>query len=288
MNRITKGQRVFAVFNYFILGVLALSCILPILHLLTVSLSSKTASDNNMVGLWPIDINVDSYKYLIQGKTFFRAFGISVYRTVLGTAINIVLIILLAYPLSKDKNEFTGRPVYIAMLLFIMIFSAGMVPYYLYINDLGLFDTVWALVLPTCVPIFSVILMMNFMRSLPKEMEEAAKVDGAGYWNCMVSIVLPVCLPSIATVSLLSFVTHWNSWFDGLLYNNDIANYPLQTYLQVILTNKAPSSIDESMVNIGRNMKAAQIFVTMLPLLAVYPFLQKYFVTGMVIGSVKG
>ncbi len=288
MNRITKGQRVFAVFNYFILGVLALSCILPILHLLAVSLSSKTASDNNMVGLWPIDINVDSYKYLIQGKTFFRAFGISVYRTVLGTAINIVLIILLAYPLSKDKNEFTGRPVYIAMLLFIMIFSAGMVPYYLYINDLGLFDTVWALVLPTCVPIFSVILMMNFMRSLPKEMEEAAKVDGAGYWNCMVSIVLPVCLPSIATVTLLSFVTHWNSWFDGLLYNNDIANYPLQTYLQVILTNKAPSSIDESMVNIGRNMKAAQIFVTMLPLLAVYPFLQKYFVTGMVIGSVKG
>ena len=210
------------------------------------------------------------------------------YRTVLGTAINIVLIILLAYPLSKDKNEFTGRPVYIALLLFIMIFSAGMVPYYLYINDLGLFDTVWALVLPTCVPIFSVILMMNFMRSLPKEMEEAAKVDGAGYWNCMISIVLPVCLPSIATVTLLSFVTHWNSWFDGLLYNNDIANYPLQTYLQVILTNKAPSSIDESMVNIGRNMKAAQIFVTMLPLLAVYPFLQKYFVTGMVIGSVKG
>ncbi len=288
MNRITKGQRVFAVFNYIILGVLALSCILPILHLLAVSLSSKTASDNNMVGLWPVEFNVDSYKYLIQGKTFFRAFGISVYRTILGTAINIVLIILLAYPLSKDKNEFTGRSVYIAMLLFIMIFSAGMVPYYLYINDLGLFDTVWALVLPTCVPIFSVILMMNFMRSLPKEMEEAAKVDGAGYWNCMISIVLPVCLPSIATVTLLSFVTHWNSWFDGLLYNNDIANYPLQTYLQVILTNKAPSSIDESMVNIGRNMKAAQIFVTMLPLLAVYPFLQKYFVTGMVIGSVKG
>ncbi len=288
MNRITKGQRVFAVFNYIILGVLALSCILPILHLLAVSLSSKTASDNNMVGLWPVEFNVDSYKYLIQGKTFFRAFGISVYRTILGTAINIVLIILLAYPLSKDKNEFTGRPVYIALLLFIMIFSAGMVPYYLYINDLGLFDTVWALVLPTCVPIFSVILMMNFMRSLPKEMEEAAKVDGAGYWNCMISIVLPVCLPSIATVTLLSFVTHWNSWFDGLLYNNDIANYPLQTYLQVILTNKAPSSIDESMVNIGRNMKAAQIFVTMLPLLAVYPFLQKYFVTGMVIGSVKG
>lgn len=288
MNRITKGQRVFAVFNYIILGVLALSCILPILHLLAVSLSSKTASDNNMVGLWPVEFNVDSYKYLIRGKTFFRAFGISVYRTILGTAINIVLIILLAYPLSKDKNEFTGRPVYIALLLFIMIFSAGMVPYYLYINDLGLFDTVWALVLPTCVPIFSVILMMNFMRSLPKEMEEAAKVDGAGYWNCMISIVLPVCLPSIATVTLLSFVTHWNSWFDGLLYNNDIANYPLQTYLQVILTNKAPSSIDESMVNIGRNMKAAQIFVTMLPLLAVYPFLQKYFVTGMVIGSVKG
>lgn len=129
---------------------------------------------------------------------------------------------------------------------------------------------------------------MNFMRSLPREIEEAAKVDGANYLQCLVRIVLPVSLPSIATVTLLAFVTHWNSWFDGLLYNNDIANYPLQTYLQVILTNKAPSNIDESMVNIGRNMKSAQIFVTMLPLLLVYPFLQKYFVTGMVIGSVKG
>ena len=286
--RITKGQRIFAVFNYIFLTLLALSCILPILHLLAVSLSSKVASDNNMVGLIPVGFNTDSYKYLIQGNTFFRSFGVSVYRAVLGTAINILLIVLLAYPLSKNKEEFTGRPVYIGLLLFVMIFSAGMVPYYLFINDLNLFDTIWALVLPTSVPIFSVILMMNFMRSLPREIEEAAKVDGANYLQCLVRIVLPVCQPSIATVTLLAFVTHWNSWFDGLLYNNDIANYPLQTYLQVILTNKAPSNIDESMVNIGRNMKSAQIFVTMLPLLLVYPFLQKYFVTGMVIGSVKG
>ena len=241
-----------------------------------------------MVGLIPVGFNTDSYKYLIQGNTFFRSFGVSVYRAVLGTAINILLIVLLAYPLSKNKEEFTGRPVYIGLLLFVMIFSAGMVPYYLFINDLNLFDTIWAPVLPTSVPIFSVILMMNFMRSLPREIEEAAKVDGANYLQCLVRIVLPVSLPSIATVTLLAFVTHWNSWFDGLLYNNDIANYPLQTYLQVILTNKAPSNIDESMVNIGRNMKSAQIFVTMLPLLLVYPFLQKYFVTGMVIGSVKG
>ena len=119
-------------------------------------------------------------------------------------------------------------------------------------------------------------------------LRESAKIDGANEWIIMLRIYVPTSLPSIATITLFAFVYHWNSWFDGLLYNNDIANYPLQTYLQVILTNKAPSSIDESMVNIGRNMKAAQIFVTMLPLLAVYPFLQKYFVTGMVIGSVKG
>lgn len=126
---ITKGQRIFAVFNYIFLTLLALSCILPILHLLAVSLSSKVASDNNMVGLIPVGFNTDSYKYLIQGNTFFRSFGVSVYRAVLGTAINILLIVLLAYPLSKNKEEFTGRPVYIGLLLFVMIFSAGMVPY---------------------------------------------------------------------------------------------------------------------------------------------------------------
>lgn len=126
--RITKGQRIFAVFNYIFLTLLALSCILPILHLLAVSLSSKVASDNNMVGLIPVGFNTDSYKYLIQGNTFFRSFGVSVYRAVLGTAINILLIVLLAYPLSKNKEEFTGRPVYIGLLLFVMIFSAGMVP----------------------------------------------------------------------------------------------------------------------------------------------------------------
>lgn len=287
----SKGQKVFSVFNYIILALIAALCLLPIIHLLAVSLSAKAYAESNSVGLWPKGFTLDSYKTLITGKTFPRAFLISCKRTILGTAINVILTVMLAYPLSKPSREFRGRQIYIVLIMITMVFGGGLVPSYLLINDLHLMDTVWALVLPGAVNTFNVILMMNFMRGIPKEIEEAAFIDGADYFNSLTRVVLPVSKASIATVTLFSFVGHWNSWFDGLIYNLQIKNYPLQTYLQVVLSNKAPAGLDEAIIQSqagGRTLRSAQIFVTMLPLLLVYPFAQKYFVTGIVLGSVKG
>lgn len=291
MLKQTKGQKVFAVFNYIFLGLLAAVCILPIVHLLAVSLSSKGYAEANLVGLWPKGFTLSSYEMLLGGKTFPRAFWISVQRAVLGTALNLITTILLAYPMSKTSSEFKGRPVYMVYIVITMVFGGGLVPSYLLVNSLGMFDTIWALVLPTSVGTFNVILMMNFMRGIPKEIEEAARIDGANHFKTLWRIILPMSLASIATVALFSFVGQWNSWFDGLIYNMRVENYPLQTYLQVVLTNKAPAGLDEAIVQSqagGRTLRSAQIFVTMLPLLVVYPFAQKYFVTGVVVGSVKG
>ncbi len=276
---------------YIALIFLALLCVLPLLYMLAVSLSDKVYSEANLVGLWPKGFTFDAYKSLFEGKTFFRAFGISVERTVLGTLINVVLTILLAYPMSKPSSEFRGRTVYMVLVVITMMFGAGLVPYYIFMKNMNLFDTVWALVLPGAVPVFNVMLMMNFMRGLPKDIEEAASIDGAGYMTRMVRVVLPISVPSIATITLFSLVTHWNSWYDGLLYNNVIENYPLQTYLQALLTQRAPISINDAFLESAagnRSLKCAQIFLTMLPILIIYPLLQKYFVSGIVLGSVKG
>lgn len=287
----SKGRKVFTVCNYIFLSLLAALCLLPILHLLAVSLSSKAYAEANAVGLWPKGFTLDSYHTLITGKTFPRAFLISCRRTVLGTALNVVLTVMLAYPLSKSAREFRGRQIYIVLIMITMVFSGGLVPSYLLINKLHLMDSVWALVLPCAVNTFNVILMMNFIRGIPRELEEAAFIDGADYFRSLVRVILPVSRASIATITLFSFVGHWNSWFDGLIYNLQVKNYPLQTYLQVVLTNKAPAGLDEAIIQSqagGRTLRSAQIFITMLPLLLVYPFAQKYFVTGIVLGSVKG
>ena len=290
-RRVTRGYQVFTFFNYIIMVMLALVCILPVLHLLVISLSDKVYAEAKMVYLWPKGFTFDAYIQIFTGNTFLRAFWISTKRTVIGTIVSVALTLLLAYPMSKPSREFFGRNIYMVLIIITMVFSAGMVPGYLFIKDLNLFDTIWALILPGAVPAYNVILVMNFMRSLPKDIEEAAFVDGSSYFATFLRIVLPISLPVIATVSLFSFVGNWNSWFDGLLYTTKIENYPLQTYLQVLITEKAPQNINEAIIDSaagGRNLKSAQIFVTMLPLLIVYPFLQKYFVKGIVLGSVKG
>ena len=290
-RRVTRGYQVFTFFNYIIMVMLALVCILPVLHLLVISLSDKVYAEAKMVYLWPKGFTFDAYIQIFTGNTFLRAFWISTKRTVIGTILSVALTLLLAYPMSKPSREFFGRNIYMVLIIITMVFSAGMVPGYLFIKDLNLFDTIWALILPGTVPAYNVILVMNFMRSLPKDIEEAAFVDGSSYFATFLRIVLPISLPVIATVSLFSFVGNWNSWFDGLLYTTKIENYPLQTYLQVLITEKAPQNINEAIIDSaagGRNLKSAQIFVTMLPLLIVYPFLQKYFVKGIVLGSVKG
>lgn len=287
----TPGTRAFAVFNYIFLAIVAALCILPLINVLAISFSSSSAANANMVGLWPVDFTLQSYKIIFTRPDILGSFWISVERTVLGVVINLVLTVTMAYPLSKNAREFHGRNVYMALVLFVMLFSGGMVPLYMLVYKLNMLNTIWALILPGAVPIFNVVMMMNFFRGLPHEIEEAALVDGANVFRTLVRIVLPLSMPVIATVTLFQFVAHWNDWFSGLLYMSDMSKYPLQTLLQSTLSNVDITNLEQAKMyaNVSdRTLRAAQIFVTTLPILALYPFLQKYFAKGVVLGAVKG
>ena len=227
---------------------------------------------------------------------FWHSFAITFERLLVGIPLNLILTILAAYPLSKSEHAFKGRKIYMWVFMFVMIFNAGLVPTYLLVKDLGLMDSIWALTLPMGVNVFNIVLMMNFFRGIPHEIEESALVDGAKQTTILMRLYLPLAKPSIATITLFSFMGHWNSWMDGRIYMNNIENYPLQTYLQnviqasdqVVMSSMNLKSVIDQMAVSGQNLRAAQLFISMIPLLLVYPFLQKYFTTGLVMGSVKG
>lgn len=289
MNRKGKSY-LFRTVNVAFLAFLAALCLLPLIHIAAVSFSDQAAVSANQVGLFPKGFTLASYKMVAKRGAFWKAFGVSVNRVILGVAINTVITVLMAYPLSKSEREFPFRRVYVWLLIFVMIFDGGLVPNYLLVHNLKLFDTIWALVLPAAVPIYNIILTMNFMKQLPGTIEEAAMVDGAGYFQRFVYLIIPLSKPVIATVTLFSFISHWNSWFDGKIYNNQTTNYPLQTYLQNLISSSDMTNAAEAIENALSNVKtlqAAQLVLTLLPILLIYPFLQKYFVTGMMVGAVK-
>lgn len=291
MRRQSVSYRIFSGFNYAFLLIVSLLCIMPLIHILAVSLSGKAPASANLVGLWPIQFTFDAYEKTLVNDNFLRALWLAVERTALGTGISMLVIFLTAYPLSKEDSFFRGRSVYAWFFVFTMLFSGGMVPSYILIQKLHMMNTMWALVLPTAVNVWLLILMLNFFRTVPKELEEAALIDGASHLRTLVSVYLPISLPAIATLSLFNMVGHWNSWFDGMLYITEYDKYPLATFLQTIIVQQDLSKVNvrpEDLENIAqRTVKAAQIFIGALPILLVYPFLQRYFVKGIVLGAVK-
>lgn len=289
----TISHRLATALNYGFLLVLGMLCILPLINVLAVSFSSKEAILAGEVTLWPVDFTLKAYSFVAVKKEFLRSIGISLERVLLGTAISMILTILTAYPLSREVKAFQSRTVYAWIFVFTMLFSGGLVPGYVVVKQLGLMDTMWALVLPGAVPIFNVILMLNFMRNLPKELSEAAFIDGAGHWQLLRLVVLPLSLPSLATVGLFTIVGQWNEWFHGILYMNDPKHYPLASYLQTIVIRydltqiRSPEEMQMLSTIDDRAVRAAQIFLGALPIFLVYPFLQRYFMSGIVLGSVK-
>ncbi|EOS58475.1 MULTISPECIES: carbohydrate ABC transporter permease [Paenibacillus] len=290
----SPGRRLFQAVNYVILILTSLLCILPFVNLLAVSFSGSAAVSAGEVAFWPVDFNTKAYAFAIKGGEFFQALWVSVQRVLLGTLVNLVLMVLTAYPLSKSKEKVAGRGLYMGFFVITMLFNGGLIPNYLIVVKAGLIDSIWSLILPGALPVFSMIILMNFIRGLPEEIEESATIDGAGPLQILIRILMPVLKPALATVGLFSIVGHWNSWFDGIIYMNDTANYPLQSYLQTLLLNfeqiMQRSNNDYTqllaMMNV-RTGRAAQLFLGALPILAVYPFLQKYFTSGLVLGSVK-
>lgn len=292
MVGVSLGRRLFQGFNYAVLTLISLLCLFPIIHILALSLSSASAADGGLVSFWPVQFTMESYKFVASNPAFLRSFGVSVERVVLGTIVNMLFTILIAYPLSKDSRGLLFRTGYAWFFVFSILFSGGLIPWYMTVKDTGLLNSIWALILPGAVPVFNVILLLNFFRGLPKELEEAAFMDGAGYWRTLWQIFVPISKPAIATIVLFTIVGHWNSWFDGLILMNSPTKYPLATYLQTVvinydLTNVNMATIsDLSKIN-DQTAKAAQIFLGALPVLLVYPFCQKYFMKGIILGSVK-
>jgi len=287
----TLPYRIFSVFNTAFLSALAVICVIPLLHVLAVSLSSKAAADGNLVGLWPVDFSFEAYKATVSNPYFLGSVWISVMRTVLGTALILLVTVLAAYPLSKETREFRGRPVYAWAFVFTMIFNGGLVPFYILILKLGLMNKFAVLIIPAMVNVWLIVLMMNFFRGVPRALEEAAFIDGASHFGVLFRIYLPLSLPALATLGLFAGVWHWNSWFDGLLYLSRKEDYPLATYLQTVIVSRDMSSmnftIEEMELLSQKTINAAQIFIGALPVLLVYPFLQRYFIKGLVLGSVK-
>lgn len=278
-----------------IISILTISCLVPILNTIAISLSDKTSATLGRVYFTPVGFNTQAYKEILRDQRFFDAFGVSVLRVVLGGSLNVFLSIMLAYPLSKSAREFPMRTAYCWFFVFTMLFNGGLVPNFLLIKSLGQMDTIWALVLPGAVNVFNTLILMNFYKGIPKSLEEAAYVDGAKPFYILFRIFVPLAKASIATIALFSCVNHWNAFFDGKIYINTPARQPLQTYMQSLtfqlsmtaIQNLTPEEIAKKLEMSNITFNASKAIVSMIPIVAIYPFLQNYFVTGVVMGAVK-
>ncbi len=291
--KVSAGRCFFNVSNILILSLLTLSCFLPFMHVIAVSFSNKAMVSAGQVQFWPKGFTLSSYHFLITRTAFWKAFGTSVIRLIAGTAINLCFILLTAYPLSKESRRLKGRTFYSWFFFITMLISGGLIPNYMLITRLNLRDSLWALILPGALPVFNLVLMLNFFRQVPKELEEAAFMDGAGNLRTLIQVYIPVSKPAIATISLFCMVSHWNAWFDGMIYINSPSKVPLQTYLRnvIIKMDMAQMTGDnwELLKTLSdQALRCTQIIIAVIPILCVYPFLQRYFVKGIVLGSVKG
>lgn len=288
----------FTLFDLFVdwlLVLFALFCLIPLLNSLAISLSDKTSAALGDVYLLPKNFTLAAYQEMVADSRYFTAFGVSLLRVALGGMLNVGLSILMAYPLSKSRRVFKARNVYMWLLVFTMLFNGGLIPNYLLIKKLGLMDSIWALVLPGAVPVYSVIILMNFFKGIPSALEEAAHIDGATPPQILFRIYLPLAKASIATITLFSVVGHWNSFFDGKTYINTALKKPLQTYIQSLavqlspsqMANMNPEEVIRKLELSDITFNSAKAIFSMIPILLAYPFLQKYFVTGLVMGSVK-
>jgi putative aldouronate transport system permease protein len=277
---------------YLILGLLALSCLLPFLHILSMSFSNHFAVSSNQVGVWPVGFNVDNYRYMLRNDQFLRSFGISTMRVIGGVVTILAVTVVTAYPFSRDHIHMPGRTIFKVVMLFGMLFSGGLIPTFLAYKSLGLIDNFLVLILPPALNIFYVIIMINFLRGIPQELYEAAVMDGATHFDVLLKVFLPVSLPAMATITLFAAVQHWNSWFDGIVFLNRREIWPLQSFLySLVSTREVQWNIGAGSLQFANatpeGLAAAFIFFASVPIILVYPFLQRYFVTGLTLGSVK-
>ena len=294
--KLSTARKLFLIFNNISLGLFTFICVAPMMHLLAVSLSTDHYAVAGMVSFWPRGFTTAAYSFMMGQSAFFDALFVSLRRVALGTVVNMILVVLVAYPLSKEVEVFRFRTFYAWFFVFTTLFGGGLIPTFIVVSRFGLINSIWALVLPGAVSVWHCILLLNFFRGIPKELEEAARMDGASHLRTMVQIYLPLSMPALATILLFTVVAHWNSWFDGMIYMTNPANYPLNTYLALLVMEAATATrnimtieeIQRLQYVSDTTVRIAQIFTAALPIMLVYPFLQRFFIKGIVVGSVKG
>ena len=293
-NRVkqSKGDMIFTGFVYIILIMIGIITLFPFLEVVFNSLmsSKELVESAKSILAFPKHPTLDNYKYVLNGERIYNAYGITIFRTIIGTLLNMIITVLTAYPLSK--KFLPGRSVFMQIFFFTMIFSGGMIPTYLVVKMFGLVDTIWALIIPSLLNVYNMIIMRTFFEGIPEELEDAAKIDGCSEWKTLLKIVLPVSKPALASIGLFYAVWHWNSFFDVVLYITKRELWPLQTLLREVVLTMSMAELNASMADLATppssSVIAATVMVSTIPILVVYPFLQKYFVKGVMIGAVKG
>ncbi len=285
------GSRVFDIANVLFMVLLAVVTLFPVWHVLCVSISNGMSVQRGEVLALPVKITFEAYSRIFADSSIIRSYGNTIYYTVLGTAINMVMTVLCAYPLSR--KDLFGKRWFNLMVVIPMFISGGLIPNFMLVNALGLIDTVWALVLPGAISTWNMIVTRTFFQGLPDALMESARIDGAGEWRTLWQIVIPLSTPIIATMTMFYAVGHWNSYFSAVIYMNQKANYPVQVILRNIVIANATDeytaeSANSSMEVISATIKYAVVMVVIAPIMCIYPFAQKYFVKGMMVGSLKG
>lgn len=282
-------NRLFDVVNYTLLALTAVVCVLPFVYVLAVSFASPAEVARGGLILWPKEWSTVSYQYIFSSDTLPRSMMVSVYITVVGTLINLVFTSLMAYPLSKPNLR--GRNMILLGVLFTMLFSGGMIPTYFVVSGLQLTNTLWSLMIPSAISAFNLIVLKNFFQQIPDGLEDSAKIDGCNELQVLIRIVIPLSLPAMATFGLFYAVAHWNQFFSAILYINDNRKWPVQVLLREIVilaqSRVGDANFDQTDVQPLTVRMAVIVFAT-FPILLVYPFLQKHFAKGVMLGSVKG
>lgn len=281
------SYRVFKVFNAIILTLISAAMLYPFLYLVAQSFSSTQAIVAGQVGLIPKDFNISTYKYVVTDGKFIPYYGNTVVYSIIGTVCALLFSALLAYPLSKA--ELYGGKAINKFIIFTMYFSGGMIPNYILMVSLGLRDTVASFILPGMISTYYVILMRSFFLTLPRELEEAGEIDGLDLWGVFWRIAIPLSKPIIATMTLFYVVQYWNDWFDAFLYLDTTTKWPVAYYLRQLISSASGTSADAGdAMQIASNIKSCAMVLTSAPIICIYPFIQKYFVQGMMLGGVKG
>lgn len=281
------SSKVFDFLLFAMCAVVLVSIIAPVLNIFAVSFSSYDAFARGDVSFWPVEFSLDAYKAIIHDGKVLQGLKYSVLYTALGTLINVILTILTAYPLSRPEMPF--RKTISMFFAFTMFFSGGTIPTFLLVQKLGLYDSIWAMIIPGAMQIYNMIIMRTYFQSIPGELMEAARIDGANEWQTLWRIVLPLSKASIATIGLFYAVAHWNSWFNASIYLSSADKAPLQLVLRNMIFNAQALVRSGEADNIGTTtINYATLFISMVPMMIIYPFVQKYFVKGVMVGSVKG